>query len=59
MISVIMPCYNEAEILDKVYSRVSAACGKLKEDYEVLIVNDGSADNSRDILEKLNASDRK
>ena len=48
-VSVIIPCYNQekyiAECLDSVISQNNA-------DYEIIVVNDGSTDNSLDIINK-------
>ncbi|MBE6445200.1 MAG: glycosyltransferase family 2 protein [Alphaproteobacteria bacterium] len=55
-ISVIIPCYNQedyiAECLDSVLKQTF-------NDYEVIIVNDGSTDNSEDIIKKYTTQNNK
>ena len=48
-LSVIIPCYNEVEFLEKVLARVRAV--DLAD--EIVIVDDGSVDGTRDILHRL------
>jgi glycosyltransferase involved in cell wall biosynthesis len=48
-LSVIIPCYNEVEFLEKILARVRAV--DLAD--EIVIVDDGSADGTRDILHRL------
>jgi len=43
-LSVVVPCYNEADGLVEFYERVSAACRQVTHDFEIVFVNDGSAD---------------
>jgi dolichol-phosphate mannosyltransferase len=43
-ISVVVPCYNEADGLSEFYERTSAACCQVTNDYEIVFVNDGSSD---------------
>jgi glycosyltransferase involved in cell wall biosynthesis len=50
-LSIIIPAYNEAKNLVPLLTRLRAALPIT--DYEILIVNDGSADNSRAVLEGL------
>jgi glycosyltransferase involved in cell wall biosynthesis len=53
-LSVVMPVYNEQATLEPVISRVLAAPLNAKEmDIELICVDDGSHDGSRDILERL------
>ena len=50
-ISIIIPCYNEEEALHIVYDAVVAEMNQLMAyDYELLLINDGSSDNT---LEKM------
>jgi polyisoprenyl-phosphate glycosyltransferase len=46
-LSVVAPCYNEAEGLGEFHRRVSASCRTaVGEDYEIVLVNDGSRDDT-------------
>lgn len=51
--SIILPVYNEQENLESLYKRVVKVLISLKKDYEIIFVNDGSHDKTRDILEGL------
>jgi dolichol-phosphate mannosyltransferase len=42
MISVVVPCYNEAAVLDQLYRRLTAAAESWSEPFEVIVVDDGS-----------------
>jgi len=45
-VSVVIPVYNEQESLPELISRTTAACDTLGKAYEILLVDDGSSDNS-------------
>ncbi|MEZ2578058.1 undecaprenyl-phosphate 4-deoxy-4-formamido-L-arabinose transferase [Buttiauxella ferragutiae] len=49
-VSVVIPVYNEQESLPELIKRTTAACETLGKDYEILLVDDGSSDNSADML---------
>jgi len=51
--SVILPVYNEQENLDFLYERVTKVLVSLKKEYEVIFINDGSHDKTKNILEDL------
>ena len=55
--SVIIPIYNEEEVLDASYRRIKAVMETADASYELIFVNDGSRDQSKDILAKLSATD--
>ena len=57
MISVVIPIYNEEEILSILHSAVSNAMNELDEAWEVVYVNDGSKDSSLDLLRQLQLTD--
>ena len=56
-ISVVAPAYNEQEVLEEFHSRVSAVLSGLGGDYEIVLVNDGSRDNTLAIMHALRARD--
>jgi glycosyltransferase involved in cell wall biosynthesis len=43
-LSAVVPCYNEEASLQELVRRLTAACAGLTENYEVILVNDGSRD---------------
>jgi glycosyltransferase involved in cell wall biosynthesis len=49
-ISVIVPCYNEEEVLPKLFERLGAAAAAWSVDYEVICVDDGSRDRTWPLL---------
>lgn len=52
-ISVVIPVYNESGNLEKLYQRLISAMDALGKPYEVIFTNDGSRDNSWQILEEF------
>jgi glycosyltransferase involved in cell wall biosynthesis len=58
-ISFVVPCYNEAENVRVFYQEMKNLLDFLKYDYEIIFVNDGSKDNTLDILLQLNSVDSK
>ncbi|MEN1678270.1 MAG: glycosyltransferase family 2 protein [Planctomycetota bacterium] len=50
LISVVIPCYNEEDVLEELYRRVEEAAAGWGADFEVLTVDDGSTDATWDIL---------
>lgn len=49
-ISVILPGYNEADNIVAMLEQVNKAVGGLGKPYEIIYVDDGSTDNSREVL---------
>jgi dolichol-phosphate mannosyltransferase len=56
-ISVIIPCYNEEEVLPKLFARLGVVAGTWNTDYEIICVNDGSHDRTWEILKAQNQKD--
>lgn len=52
-ISAFFPCYNDAGTIGNMVESVFEVLGRICDDYEVLVVDDCSSDNSRDVLEEL------
>lgn len=52
-LSVVIPVYNEQDSIQEVIVSLQEILSKAKVDYELIIVNDGSTDNSGRILEKI------
>jgi polyisoprenyl-phosphate glycosyltransferase len=58
-ISIVVPIYNEEESIPYLYERLIDVLKKLKEfNYEIILVNDGSTDNSQGIIKELLAKDQ-
>ena len=49
-VSVIIPCYNEEEVLPLSHKRFSQVMGSTAHDYELIFVNDGSKDHTEELL---------
>ena len=54
-LSLIVPCYNEGEHLEKSFPKVIEVLRKLKRRFEVIIIDDFSLDNTVEIVNKLRA----
>src|SRR3990167_5226354 len=52
--SVVLPVYNEEENLPTLYKRIIKVLSSLKADYEIIFVNDGSTDKTKNILAQFN-----
>jgi glycosyltransferase involved in cell wall biosynthesis len=50
-LSVVVPCYNEEEVLPEFHRRLSAVLNSLGADWEILYVNDGSTDGTLRVVE--------
>jgi glycosyltransferase involved in cell wall biosynthesis len=48
--SIVIPVYNEAEVLPSLYDRLTRVMEGLVESYEIIFVNDGSRDDSTALL---------
>lgn len=59
-ISVVIPMYCEEEVVDICYKRVVSNLKKLSDrySYEVIFINDGSKDDTLDILKKIADNDK-
>ena len=49
-LSVIIPVYNEASLLNVLYERTTVVLKKIGLEYEIIFIDDGSTDNSLQIL---------
>lgn len=55
-ISVVIPLYNEAESLPELASWIERVMNENNFSYEILFINDGSRDNSMEVIRGLQAS---
>lgn len=56
--SVIVPAFNEQEVIYETYKRLKAVLEGINAPYEILFVNDGSKDNTGAILSKICDDDK-
>jgi len=57
--SVIVPMYNEEEVVRETYKRLTGVMEGIGENYEIIFINDGSRDNTRAILSEICKKDKK
>jgi dolichol-phosphate mannosyltransferase len=57
MISLVVPIYNEEEILHLLHNSIASAMSNVDEAWEVVYVDDGSKDSSLQLLRELQAGD--
>lgn len=58
MISIIVPCYNEEESIPLFYKEIKKVLNNIKCKSEVIFINDGSRDNSLNIMRDLAKKDK-
>ncbi len=58
-ISVVVTAYDEAATLDELHARATAALEPLGRAYELIVVDDGSVDETFAAIERLHAGDRR
>ena len=49
-VSIVIPAYNEEAIIEQNMSELKAWCSENIEEYEIVIVSDGSTDKTREIV---------
>lgn len=57
MLSIVVPIYNEEENLHNLYARLISSSPMWKEDFEIVLVNDGSKDRSLEIMHQFVQAD--
>ncbi|WEK53484.1 MAG: glycosyltransferase family 2 protein [Candidatus Cohnella colombiensis] len=57
-LSVVVPMYNEEEVIEVTYERLKVVLDSLGETYEIVFVNDGSRDKTAEIVRRLCGQDR-
>ena len=58
-LSIVIPVYNEVEVLPTLYHRLTRVMEGLGEPYEIIFVNDGSDDGSLTLLRELRTGDER
>ena len=54
-ISAFFPCYNDAPTIGRLVRDADCQLREITDDYEIIVVNDGSRDNSAEVLRALQA----
>ena len=57
--SIIVPLYNEELVIDESYKRLKDVMDSIKENYEIIFINDGSKDKTRNKVESICINDKK
>lgn len=58
LISIVVPCFNEEEALPLFYDELHKVLGTMDVEYEVLLINDGSRDNTLAVMRSLAEKDK-
>jgi len=53
LLSVIVPLYDEEQVISEMYSRLSSVLDHHRFDYEVVLINDGSRDRTEELAKTL------
>ena len=56
-LSVIVPCFNEEEVINETYKRLKSVLANLEYKSEIIFINDGSTDNTEHLLTELTNTD--
>lgn len=59
LVSVVIPAYNEAAVLEESHRRLTATIDGMPNEFEIIYVNDGSSDTTSEIIHSLYKSDKR
>src|SRR6266851_2727227 len=57
LLSIVIPCFNEEEVIEHTYNRVIDVLGSKDFGLQIIFVDDGSKDRTSDILSRIVAAD--
>jgi len=57
LLSVVVPVFNEDDVLSEFYSRLSSVLAGIEMRHEIIFVNDGSVDGTLSLIENLRCAD--
>lgn len=57
-LSIVSPCYGAPTLLKELARQISAVASEITPDYEIILVEDASPDNSREIIREICAADK-
>lgn len=57
LLSVVVPCFDEAEVLREFHRRMSDVCRTITDGYEIVMVDDGSRDETWTLMQSLRQVD--
>jgi polyisoprenyl-phosphate glycosyltransferase len=58
-ISVVIPVYNDKDVLTELYCRLNRGLKKISPNYEIIFIDDGSSDGSIEVLQDLQFADHR
>ncbi|UCE05609.1 MAG: glycosyltransferase family 2 protein [bacterium] len=58
-ISILIPLFNEAESLPELFEKITLVFKQFKKRYEIIFIDDGSTDQSYEVLKNLYQKDRR
>lgn len=58
LLSIIVPCYNEGESIKYTYQEIKKVLNNIKIQHEIVFINDGSKDNTLQILKNIGQNDK-
>jgi len=58
-ISAVIACYRDGQAIPVMYDRLTKVFAQMKVDHEIIFVNDGSPDNSNEVLQNITLKDRR
>lgn len=59
MLSIIVPCFNEEDVLNVFYDELKMIIDQLNYQTEIIFINDGSTDKTLQIIKELNCTDKR
>ena len=57
LLSIVVPAYNEEEVLPELHARLAAVLGQLGSEAQIVYVNDGSTDRTVEVIKVLREKD--
>ena len=58
-VSIVIPVYNGEQYIEASIERIKRIMSHFTEEYEILVVNDGSIDNTRSVVNNVYPADRR
>jgi nucleoside-diphosphate-sugar epimerase/glycosyltransferase involved in cell wall biosynthesis len=56
-LSAVIACYKDAQAIPVMHQRLTETFNKLKVDYEIIFINDGSPDDSAKVIQEISVND--
>jgi glycosyltransferase involved in cell wall biosynthesis len=57
LLSVVVPCYNEEQVIDTCHESLTRVLSQAIGDYQIVYVNDGSTDSTYQLLREMQSAD--